>query len=463
MTNNTGSLDKSNQRGEIINKISPTYCLAKWLQSTILLYNGETHSCHHPVRHKITPEDIKDNPKGIHNTQVKLYARQELINGIQTKECDYCWNIENLEKNYTSDRIYKSTFSWAWPHLDKVVESGVGKDIDPTYLEVAFENTCNFKCLYCSPESSSRWQEEVTVHGPIKFPTWNLHDINWLKSKNKLPIHRDDHNPYIDAFWKWWPNLYTSLDTFRITGGEPLLSNHTWTVLEYIKNNPKENLTLAINTNLNVPKKLIQKLIDYINDIAPHIKEFDIYTSLESTGKQAEYARSGMDYLEFKENCDYFLNNTPTKVRLHFMTTVNMLSVPTFVDFLTIIKDYRQKYFITKKNFRVRMMVNYLRWPKCLSVNLLSTSTKEKYANDWIEFANEYALTEQHRDQEILYSEEVDQIKRMAEFMLESKPDSIELYNEMRTFITTCDSRRNTIFENVFPELAYIMDKSYYG
>ena len=33
---------------EKINKVSPTFCAAKWLQSTILLYNGETHSCHHP-------------------------------------------------------------------------------------------------------------------------------------------------------------------------------------------------------------------------------------------------------------------------------------------------------------------------------------------------------------------------------------------------------------------------------
>jgi hypothetical protein len=32
---------------------SKTICLAKWLQSTVYLMNGQTHSCHHPTTHKI--------------------------------------------------------------------------------------------------------------------------------------------------------------------------------------------------------------------------------------------------------------------------------------------------------------------------------------------------------------------------------------------------------------------------
>ena len=72
-----------------INKVSPSFCAAKWTQSTILLYSGETHSCHHPSRHKIQLSDIKDNPKDLHNTEHKMLAREEMLQGIQTKECDY--------------------------------------------------------------------------------------------------------------------------------------------------------------------------------------------------------------------------------------------------------------------------------------------------------------------------------------------------------------------------------------
>jgi len=463
MTHSNGSLKQIKDLGIRINQVSPTFCTAKWLQTTILLYNGETHSCHHPSRHKITMDDIKDNPKGIHNTAVKINARKDLLEGKQTPECDYCWNIENLDNDWVSDRIYKSTTSWALPYLDEVKKSGLGEQIDPTYMEVAFEHTCNFKCLYCSPESSSRWQEEVTTHGPVQFDTWGLHDIDWLRKSGRLPIPRDAPNPYIDAFWEWWPELYPKLHTFRITGGEPLLSKHTWRVLEYIKENPHPNLTLAINTNMNVPSKLIDKLIDMLNEISPHIHQFDIYTSLESTGKDAEYTRYGMEYDEFIKNCYYFLDNTPANSRLHFMTTINSTSVPTFLGFLETIQTMREKYAIVKHDFRVRTMISYLRWPKFLNVNLLAQETKEKYAKEWLDFVNDFIITDEVENYQVLYNEEADQIQRLVDYMLTSKPDTNHQYDEFRTYIIACDKRRNTNFAETFPELAYMLEENYYG
>lgn len=450
------------EKREEINKVSPTFCAAKWKQSTILLYNGETHSCHHPSRHKITMEDIKNNPKGIHNTAVKKAARKDMLNGIQTKECDYCWKIENLNKDWLSDRIYKSTYSWALPYIDEIVESGDGENIDPSYLEVAFESTCNFKCVYCSPESSSRWQEEVDTFGPIPQEGSNLHDLEWLRSVGKLPINRKEHNPYIDAFWEWWPELYPNLHTFRITGGEPLLSKHTWAVFDYIKENPNPNLVLAINSNLNVPDKLVDKLITYINEISPNIKTFDVYTSLESTGEHAEYTRYGMKYEEFKQNCIDLLDRTPSTTHLHFMTTINSTSAPTLLEYLQLIRELRLKYFYGKHQFRVRTHLSYLRWPRCLSITLLNKEDKEKYTDMWVNFIEEHKLTEKRLNSETFYLEEVDQIKRLVDYMNNTQEPDV-VFKDFRKYITAMDKRRFLSFVEIFPQLAYMMDDEYYG
>ena len=446
----------------LINKVSPTFCAAKWTQSTILLYNGETHSCHHPSRHKIMLEDIKDNPKGIHNTAHKMNARKELLEGIQTKECDYCWKIENLGKDYISDRIYKSTYSWSLPYIQDVVKSGVGKDFDPTYVEVAFDSTCNFKCIYCSPSSSSRWQEEVEKHGPLQMSTYPLHDVEWMRKTGKLPISHKEYNPYIEAFWKWWPDLYPKLHTFRITGGEPLLSKHTWGVFDYIKNNPNKNLILALNTNLNTPDKLVDKMIDNINAISNNVNYTDIYTSLESTGAHAEYSRFGMNYEEFIENVHKVLDNTPEKTRIHFMTTINILSAPTFKNFLELIKELRIKYNRGKHDYRVRTHLSYLRWPQCLSLTLLSEQDKEKYANEWLDFINENTMTKDKKEYETFYLEEVDQLKRLIDYMRSTKEQS-SIYEDFRRYITQCDFRRKIDFVDTFPELVYMMEDDYYG
>ena len=450
------------ESGKEINKVSPTFCAAKWLQSTILLYNGQTHSCHHPSRHSITLDDIKDNPKGIHNTAIKIHARKEMLEGVQTAECDYCWKIENLNKDHISDRIYKSTYTWALPYVKDIVASGTGKDIDPTYVEVAFDSTCNFKCIYCSPVSSSKWQEEIEVHGPIQLANHSLHDIKWLRSSNQLPIPNKEHNPYIESFWKWWPELYPKLHTFRITGGEPLLSKHVWGVFDYIKEHPNKNLILAINTNLNAPDKLVDRLIENINAISDNINYVDVYTSLESTGEHAEYTRFGMNYEEFLSNCIKVLDNTPERTRLHFMTTINILSAPSFLDFLKLIKELRIKYKTEKHNFRVRTHLSFLRLPQCLQISLLSDSDKAKYSKEWLDFINENTLTTEKLPEETFYLEEVEQLHRLVDYMNSTREEAV-IYDEFRSYIDQCDERRNLNFSTTFPELNYLMENDYYG
>ena len=53
------------------------------------------------------------------------------------------------------------------------------------------------------------------------------------------PKIAQDENPYLTAFWKWWPELYKNLEVFRMTGGEPLLIPNTFKVLDYVYKNPK--------------------------------------------------------------------------------------------------------------------------------------------------------------------------------------------------------------------------------
>ena len=447
---------------EKINKVSPTFCAAKWLQSTILLYNGETHSSHHPSRHKIQLSDIKNNPKGIHNTEHKMKAREDLLKGIQTPECDYCWRIENAPEDHISDRVYKSSYSWALPYIDDIKESGRGADIDPTYMEVAFDSTCNFRCIYCSPESSSRWAEEIRKHGDIKQTEYNLHNEKWLKEVGKWPMHHKEHNPYIEAFWKWWPDLYPKLLNFRITGGEPLLSKHTWTLFDYVKDHPNKDLILSINTNGNAPDGKVDRMIDAINDMTPNLKYFDVYTSLENIGEQAEYSRDGMNYEEFISNCYKILDNTPDSTRLHFMTTINLTSAPSLLGFFKVIKEMRSKYQTKIHEFRVRTHLSYLRFPRTLMLSLLSEEDKKHYGDLWLDYVDANKLTWKKDPSETFYLEEVDQLERLVEFMRTDKQGDM-VYNDMRSYIRQLDERRNRDFTKAFPMLAYLLEDDYYG
>jgi len=88
------------------------------------------------------------------------------------------------------------------PYLDEIENKGANSHINPSYLEVSFENTCNFKCAYCSPDISSKWLEEIKQYGP--YPTtWNTGNLEWIKQTGQMPILNREYDPYVEAFWDW--------------------------------------------------------------------------------------------------------------------------------------------------------------------------------------------------------------------------------------------------------------------
>lgn len=461
MSSNQDRIDALKRKVIKINSVSQTFCTAKWLTSTTMLYNGFTHSCHHPTAHKINVEDLSKSSTALHNTPTKLAARQDMINGVQTKECDYCWNIENLDKDYFSDRHYKTANSarGLWDRFDDVVQSGVGESINPSYLEVAFENTCNFKCTYCSPDVSSKWMDEVKRHGGYELSNGNIHhDLRWLESQGRIPIHHTEHNPYIEKFWKWWPELYGFLKTFRITGGEPLLSPNTWKVLDYVIENPNPELRLDINSNLGVPTNLVDKLIDKVNAIQGKVENFVLFTSAESTGRHAEYTRFGMDWELFERNIHAFLSGTPQNVRLTFMTTVDIMAAGSFDDFIRFVCALRKKYDSDRAHSRVGFSANYLRWPFHQKLTHLSKTQKQVFSAKMEAVIEELTIGGPDVNGN-LYMEEVDQIRRLVEWMNSEEPDNNELINFINVF-DEMDRRRGTNILETFPHLKSTYDKA---
>lgn len=440
-----------------LDKVSPTFCLAKWTQSTILLYNGENHSCHHPSRHKIDLESLKGNPRAIHNTPIKMYARKELLDGIQTKECDYCWRIENSNKDNFSDRIYKSGAPWSRKYMDDVLSSGVGENFSPSYLEVAFESTCNLSCMYCTPDVSTQWMAEVEKHGPYKLNSITMHDPSWLKQMGKYPIHRDEYNPYIEAFWQWWPELYQSLETFRVTGGEPLLSKHTWKIFDYIKQHPNPNLEFAVNTNLCVPDKLIDQLIEQVKAIQGNVKEFKIFTSAEAAGSHADYIRYGMNYEVFISNIDRIMTELPN-VRIVLMTTVNALSAFSFKDFLEDIILLRSKHFKTAAHSTLGLSVNYLRWPLFQDIRILPNEVKASAGKEILDFVYAHKDKVEGFGEAMFYLEEIDQVERLVKYMEQDLPNRDEMLLDFKAFYNEYDRRRQLSFKRTFADIAYMVD-----
>ena len=188
-----------------LNDQGPGFCLAKWTQVTMHLQLGHTHSCHHPKTHQVPLRELKRNPTALHNTMYKKRRRKEMLEGQRPDECDYCWNVEDSSNRF-SDRTFKSAENWSYPYMDEIKSLGWRDDYNPKYVEVSFSNACNFKCSYCGPAFSTKWMEEAEKFGA--YPTTDgFNDLSYLKQEGKMPMPVTQANPYVDAFWRWWPDL----------------------------------------------------------------------------------------------------------------------------------------------------------------------------------------------------------------------------------------------------------------
>ena len=322
-----------------------TMCTAKFFTSTIYLQSGQTHSCYHPLPHQIQLDEIKNNPSALHNTKHKKQRRKQMLSGEQPSECNYCWRVEAINDEQISDRIIKSKneLLLSPDAHDIIKEFGWDYNYNPTYLEISFGNECNMRCAYCHPKASSAWMKEMELHGPFE----NAEQLQLLDET----IYPEDDNPYVEAFWEWWPQLRKHLKVIRITGGEPLLQQNVWTFLDKLDQTGEcKDMIVQINTNLNIKTKLIKRMCDKVNKLLDEnkIKNFAIFSSIESWGDRATYTRNGLDLELFEANMRTIMKELARQrvdkfSGIQIMNTFNIMSVTSYKQFLEKVIQWRKE------------------------------------------------------------------------------------------------------------------------
>jgi hypothetical protein len=437
-------------------------CLAKWKQVSLHLPTGLNNSCYHPPLHAIDAAALKDNPGALHNTAHKKEQRKIMLKQERPQECSYCWAMEDNGK--LSDRHYRSGEPWAAKDFNAIMNSTGDEDVLPSYMEVNFNNVCNLACSYCSPQFSSTWMQEVESAGG--YPTGVIHNSpDHFHGRNR-PIPNRDHNPYVDAFWDWWPTVYPELEHFRMTGGEPLLDRNTYRVFDYVLANPSPKLHLNVTSNFSVDEKSWQKYLGYVKQLCEgeRIEHFMQYVSLDSFGSQAEYIRHGLDFELLWDRVNQFLTEIPGRNSITFIVTMNNLSVTGLPHLFAGILGLRKIYSTTYQ--RIWFDTPVLRTPTWQSLQLLPDSYVEQLEHLWAWMIRQ-AETEQNRFQGFK-DYEIARLDRDIAWMRDGQKLDKQYVNRNKAdfyrFFSEHDRRRNTDFLKTFPEMsAWWQECEYYA
>ena len=441
--------------------LGPALCLAKWKQVSLHLPTGLNNSCYHPPLQPIDAGTLKGNPGALHNTEHKKAQRVIMLKNEKPSECSYCWNIEAHDQ--LSDRHYRSGEPWAAEDYETIVNStGEEDDVVPSYVEVNFNHACNLACSYCSPQFSSTWQAEVDKWGG--YPTSTIHnDPSHFAGRNR-PIPAKDDNPYVEAFWEWWPTLYPKLKHFRMTGGEPLMDRNTYKVFDYVLALPKPDLHLNVTSNFSVEPVLFDKYMGYVKQLCnTQIEHFMQFVSLDSGNPEhAEYIRHGLNFRRMEWNVNSFLHNIPYRNSLTFIITMNNLSVMGLQQQLEWILSLRRQHSHTYQ--RVWFDTPLLRKPEWQSLQILPpvyVNMLDRVA-DWMELN----LETPDRPFQGFKDYEVQRMRRDIDWMREGRnldPDYVRLQRaDFHRFFNEHDKRRKTDFLTTFPQMREFWEECRY-
>jgi len=303
-----------------------TACQSKWTWSTIYLNQLSTASCHRcdPVPFSL---DDFDN---FHNTPKKINDRKLMLQGQWPQGgCEYCQDIENT--GGWSDRQHNLEIRGLTPVEVEMDSTAVS--VTPKIVEIFAQNTCNFACVYCNGNLSSKIEQENIKHG----------DFN--SNRVSIPVVRTPTTAsaeYFEKFINWLERNVTQLRRLHLLGGETFLQHDLMTrVLDIIDQNPSPDLQLCIFSNMNVPDKYWNLYIDRIRQLQhdQKIEVFDLTASIDCWGAEQEYVRYGLNIDKFESRMAW-ASNQGDWLRLNVNQTVTAQTMRTMPELIQKVDQY---------------------------------------------------------------------------------------------------------------------------
>lgn len=324
-------------------------------------------------------------------------VRQAMKQGYRTEACRFCY--ENEDKGYPSIR------------KEFIPDDNTVVNID--YLDIRSNNICNFKCRMCNSYfSSSIEKEEQIIYGK--------------KNKEKNRKKR------LEVFDKISSYVNDQTKKIYFAGGEPLIMDEHYAILEKLININNTDLKLYYNTNCSVLNYKNYNVLDLWNQFT-NVK---VGASIDASDSVAEYLRHGTIWEDIKFNIDQIKRQTP-HVRLIITSAVGFLNVENLIRL--------QSTWIEDAYFSVDQLEVNIMNGDLLSIASVPIKYKSKIStmiHDHIKNLGKCSLA--------------DQWKNVLTYM--ENNDFSYHQNEFKNRMSTLDQYRGESFATVFPQFKDLVE-----
>jgi radical SAM protein with 4Fe4S-binding SPASM domain len=398
---------------------SETFCMIPWIHMHGIP-DGRAYPCCLGEMHLPIGNFKENTMKEVWNGVAYRRMRTNMLNDKSCKECTRCYEQE-ANGFFSMRNSANKNFGQHIALVDQTKEDGTVEDFKLRYYDVRFSNLCNFSCRTCGSLFSSSWYaEETKLFGKLNHP-----QIMYAgRDKDDMWEQMQEHIPYLEQIY--------------FAGGEPLIMEEHYRILEELVRRKMFHVRLIYNTNFSHMKLKDKYVFDYW-------KLFDsvsVGASLDDSYLRGEYMRKGTDWAETVENRRRMIEICP-KVDFYISSTVSIYNAWHVADFH---KEWVELGLLQPMDWNI----NILQSPERDRVDVLPLQFKDRI--------------KQRLEEHIAWLEPQDQLQRAVSgykaiitFMYQD--DKSHLLGEFFKINDQTDAHRKEKFEEVFPEYRELRDQ----
>ena len=381
-------------------------CILPWMH-IMADVSGDYKICCHVSQSSHTMGSHKDPISSLFNNDKYKEVRKQMLSGQIPNMCKIaCYDIEDLGGESNRQQVNKRFKEFT--KLQDYTNDDGSVNNNPIYLDVRFGNKCNFKCRICSPYASSAW----------------FKDAKNVSAHKNAKAQLEDYYTDSPEFWEYLNKIKKSVKYFYFAGGEPLLMDGHYKLLQWFIDNNKTDVELTYNTNLST--------LNYKNhdvfELWKHFDNISLWPSVDGYKSHCQYSRTNF-------NWDTFITNL-LKVRKYVNTVSCTTSIYSILTTPELIAHMR--------TLNISTYLSILDTPHHLDMRLLPDNIKNKVNKKFEILKRKFSFN----------TDQLGNINKTVEFLNKNIENESNLLKRFKTYNSEVDIVNNTSFIKIYPELA---------
>jgi radical SAM protein with 4Fe4S-binding SPASM domain len=336
--------------------VSKEFCIYPWIHMYVEPSGRVYPCCGTRYKNSDTLGNTNSSTlESIWNSSLMRKLRINMLNDVPNDACGRCYEQE--KSGFFSMRNSANKHHGHYIGLtDQTQPDGHFDEFKMVYWDVRFNNLCNLRCRSCGPSFSSSWfQDQIKI----------------------APDYKKDHKALIYAgkyetdLWEQLIEHIDYVDQVYFAGGEPLMMDEHYRILEELERRGRFDVRLIYNTNFTQIQLKDRTVFDYW-------KKFDsvsVGASLDASHHRGEYIRKGTIWEEVEQNRRLMIEICP-QVDFYISSTLSILNAWHLPDFH---KDWVDRGLVNAKDWNINILTDPMHYRIDMAPDVYKKEIQKKY------------------------------------------------------------------------------------